>query len=142
MTRACWIKTGILAAVLMAAVPAFAQDAVTAGPNVYKKLMENDRIRVLEATFKPGDKVGPHSVSEHLFYMLSGGNLTIKPEGRTAYEMTFKVGESLYLPAQTRAAENDGDQTVRALIVEIKGASARSGRRTGGKRGGRGKRRR
>jgi quercetin dioxygenase-like cupin family protein len=141
MTGACWIKAGILAVVLMAAAPAFAQDAVTVGPNVYKKVMENDRIRVLEATYKPGDKVGPHSVSEHLFYMLSGGTLIIKPEGRTAYEMPFKVGDSLYLPAQTRATENDSSQTVRALIVEIKGGSARSARRTG-KRSGRGKRRR
>ena len=129
-------------AALLFAVPASAQDALTAAPKIFKKVMENDKIRVLEANFGPGDKAAPHSHPEHLFYMLTPGTLIIKPPGRTPYEMTFKTGEAVYLPAQTRATETGGDKALRALIVEIKTPQARpSARRSGkGKRGRRGTR--
>ncbi|MCC7347122.1 MAG: cupin domain-containing protein [Variibacter sp.] len=135
--RVC-VSVGLVAGLMLLGAPAAAQDALSVAPDVFKKVMENPRIRVLEATFKPGVKVPAHSFSEHLFYMLSGGSLFIRPAGRTAYEMPFKVGEALYLPAQTRETENDGRETVRALIVELKGPPVRPPR--GGKRG-RGKRR-
>lgn len=128
-----------LAAALFFAVPAAAQDAVSVAPTVFKKVLENERIRVLEATYRPGTKVPAHSHPEHLFYMLSGGTLVMRPAGRTAYEMPFKAGEALYLPAQTRATENDGNATVRALIVELKGPALRSARK-GGRRTGRSRR--
>jgi beta-alanine degradation protein BauB len=143
-TARIWLS---VTAFLLAAGPALAQDAVKAAPNVFKTVADNPRVRVLEANFKPGDKVPVHSHPDHLFYALEPGTLVLKPAGRTPYEMTLKSGEALFLPAQTRAAENDGDKTVRALIVEFKSpppASARRGatsKRKGATRGrGKGKR--
>lgn len=131
-----------LLAIVLISRPAHAQDALTAGPGVYKKVMENARVRVLEATFKPGAKVGLHSHPEHIFYMLTDGTLVIKPPGRTAYEMTFVAGEASYLPATTRALENDGDKAVRALIVELKTPPPGSARRVvAGKKGAKGSKR-
>ncbi|HEX2216048.1 MAG TPA: cupin domain-containing protein [Xanthobacteraceae bacterium] len=136
-----------MATLLLWGAPGFAQDALTSAPNVFKKVMENDRLRVLEATFRAGEKVALHSHPEHLFYMLSDGTLVLKPPGRTPYEMTLTRGEAIYLPAQTRAAENDSNRAVRALIVEFKtpppAAGANSSvksKRTGRSRSARGKR--
>ena len=99
---------------------AYAQDALTVAPTVFTKVLENERTRVLEATFKPGAKVGLHSHPEHLLYMLSEGTLVFKQPGKTPYEMMFNAGQAMWVGAQTRAAENDGDKAVRALIVELK----------------------
>jgi quercetin dioxygenase-like cupin family protein len=92
-------------------------------PDIYRKLVENNHMRVLEATLKPGAKVGLHTHPEHLLYVLSDGTLVIKIQGKTPYEMTFKAGDAFLLPAQTRATENSGNKTVRVLVVELKGGA-------------------
>ena len=107
-------------ALLLSTATAIGQDAVSVGPNVYRKVLENPRVRVLAAEFKPGAKIGTHSHPDHLLYMLSDGILIIKPVGRTPYEMTFTAGQALWLLGQSRAAENDGDKPVKALVVEMK----------------------
>jgi beta-alanine degradation protein BauB len=141
MIRKMLVRIGLLTVLLGAAGAGQAQDVLTVAPNVFKLVMENNRIRVIEATFRPGEKVAEHSHPDHMIYMLSPGTLVIKPPGRTAYEMTFNSGEAVYLAAQTRAAENDGERTVRVLIVELKTAPPTSARRADrGRRGSRGKR--
>lgn len=133
-----WLMFVVAAALVATPVASLAQDALTVGPNVYKKVLENNRMRVLEGTFKPGAKLGVHSHPDHLLYVLTDGSLTFKPAGRTPFEMTFKSGEAFSLPAQARAAENDGDKDVRVLVVELKlpATSARPAAR--GKRTGKG----
>src|SRR5262245_63057677 len=93
------LMMGLLAAALAAAMAgkASAQDALSMTPGVYKKVLENDRMRVLEGTFRKGAKVGVHSHPEHLLYVLTDGALVFKPDGRTPYEMTFKAGEAFSL---------------------------------------------
>lgn len=136
------VRVCLLAALLSAPVAAQAQDALTIAPTVFKQVMDNNRIRVLEATFKPGEQVSLHSHPDHMIYMLTPGTLVIKPPGRTPYEMTSKIGEAIYLAAQARALENAGDKIVRVLIVELKAASPASARRGKGQRTPRGKRQR
>ena len=116
------LRTTLLASIALAATPSLAQaqDPLTVGPAIYKRILENDRVRVLEARFKPGAKMGMHSHPDHLLYMLTDGSLIFKPPGKTPFEITLNAGEALWLPAQSRAAENDGDKEVRALVVELK----------------------
>jgi quercetin dioxygenase-like cupin family protein len=113
--------------------PAKAQDVLTVAPDAYKKVVENNRLRALEATLKPGARIATHSHPEHMLYLLTDGTLVIKIQGKTPYEMTFKAGEGFMLPAQTREMENNGNKTVRMLVVELKAsaaAPAQRGRRT------------
>lgn len=117
-----------------------AQDPLKVAPETYKKLTENNQIRVLEAQFKPGAKTAMHSHPERLFYLLTPGTLVIDREGKTPYEMNFKAGEALVLPAQTLATENNGDKTVRALIVELKADTKKRTRRPQRSRRGKKKR--
>ncbi len=105
-----------------------AQDGGTAS-QVYKVVLDNDRVRVQEARFKPGDKVGMRNYPSHLVYPLTDGTLIFVPAGRTGYEVNFKTGEALWFPPLARATENDSDKEVRILLVELKdGGAARAGR--------------
>ncbi len=47
-------------------------DAVTASPEVYKVIAENDSVRVVAATFKPGQRDMIHSHPAIGIYILSG----------------------------------------------------------------------
>jgi quercetin dioxygenase-like cupin family protein len=101
-----------------------AQDASTA---VYKQLLDNNRVRVFEATFKPGSKVATRNYPSHLMYSPAEGTLIFTPAGRTGYEVNFKAGEAVWFPPQARATENDSDREVRVLVVEFKdGGGARA----------------
>jgi hypothetical protein len=108
-----------------------AQGANTAA---YKQLLDNDRVRVFEATFKPGSKLATRNYPSHLIYMPTDGTLVFTPAGRTGYEVNFKAGEAMWFPPQARATENDSDREVRVLVVEFKdGGGARPARAARGK---------
>lgn len=119
--RCVALRLGLFGALLFG-IPtvAQAQDALAVAPGVYKQVLDNVRMRVLQATLRPGDKVALHSHPDHMIYMLTGGALTIRPPGRTPYEMSYDVGEAVFLAGQTRELSNDGDKLVRMLIVELK----------------------
>lgn len=116
------LLAGLVAAVVLWTGAAGASDAVTTAPANFRKLMDNHRVRLIEVTLKPRDKIATHEQGEHLFYVLTDGTLAIEAPGKTGYEMTFTAGESFWLPAQTRALQNTGEKTVKALIVEVKGS--------------------
>jgi hypothetical protein len=87
---------------------------------LYKQVLDNERIRVFEANFKPGDKLPARNYPNHLMVMLTDGTLVFAPAGRTAYEISFKAGETMWFPPLARATENDSDKEVRLLVVEFK----------------------
>jgi hypothetical protein len=95
----------------------------------YKLVLDNDRVRVFQANFKPGDKVAMRNYPSHLVYPLTDGTLIFVPAGRTGYEVNFKTGEALWFPPLARATENDSDKEVRLLVVELKdGGAGRAGK--------------
>jgi quercetin dioxygenase-like cupin family protein len=99
---------------------AAAQDPLKVAPDMYKLLHENDRIRVMEVSFKPGSKIAKHSHPDHMVYALSAGKLKIqKPDG-SAMDADIKVGDILWIPAETHWAENTGTTDVRLLVTELK----------------------
>jgi quercetin dioxygenase-like cupin family protein len=94
-----------------------------------KVLLENEQVRVIEMRFKPGAKFDTQSHPNRFIYGLSDGALLFSPPGKTPYELSFKAGEALWLPAQAMATQNEGDKEVRALVVELKDVRAK-GRRS------------
>jgi len=104
--------------------PSTAQNRETTDALVYKQLLDNERVRVFQANFKPGDKLGTRNYPNHLMYMLTDGTLVFKPAGRIAYEVNFKAGETMWFPPLARATENDSDKEVRVLVVEFKEGAA------------------
>ena len=118
-----------------------------------KTLLQNERVKVMELSFKPGAKTSTVSQPNRFLYALTDGALVFSPPGKIPYELSFKAGEAIWLPSQQMATENDSGKEVRALVVEFKdgGRSASSGgggkkaakasRGKGKAKGGRGKRR-
>jgi mannose-6-phosphate isomerase-like protein (cupin superfamily) len=117
------VATLAVAAVLAVAV--WAQDPVKVGPDVYKSLFENDRIRVNEINFKAGAHIDFHSHPDHVVYWIAGGTLRIWNKGADgkvtdSVDVTGKAGEVLYLTACTHAGTNIGKTDLKLVQVELK----------------------
>ena len=95
-------------------------DAVDAAPNLYKILFENDRVRVLEARYRPGDKSVMHSHPAIVAYLLDDMKAIFSmPNGQTM-DIAAKAGEALFMEAQDHGVENVGTTDVHAVLVELK----------------------
>jgi hypothetical protein len=101
---------------------------------VMKQLIDNERVRVFEATFKPGAKLPMRNYPSHLVYAPGEGTLVFTPAGRTGYEVNFSAGDAMWFGPLARETENDSDREVRVLIVEFKdGGGARVAKAARGK---------
>ena len=78
-----WVLSAALISVL-AAQTVVAQDPLKVAPDMYKLLLENDRVRVMEVVFKPGSKIAKHSHPDHFVYVASAGKLTIHKADNSA----------------------------------------------------------
>ncbi len=94
-------------------------DALVAASNVYKLLFENDRVRVLEVVFKPGDVAKMHHHPDHVVYALKGGKGKMTTGGKTK-ESEIKRGSVFFMEAQDHEFENIGNTTYDAIVVELK----------------------
>ncbi|HXG68017.1 MAG TPA: cupin domain-containing protein [Blastocatellia bacterium] len=88
-----------------------------------KVVLENDRVRVKEAVFAPGDrKPGMHTHEyAHVGVVIDGGTLKFNyPDGKTEM-LELKRGGVGYREANvTHEAVNMGNQPIRVIEVEIK----------------------
>jgi quercetin dioxygenase-like cupin family protein len=117
------IRMGMVAAAIAAAAGtawAASSDPLEVGAHVYKKRFENERVRVMEVAFKPGDKIDMHSHPDHVNYLISGGTLRLSYPDGTSKEIAAPTGEVIWIPAESHAAENVGDTEVRILVTELK----------------------
>ena len=121
MNRWAWLwAIGMAVAMIR---PAGALDVLSVAPKVYKLAFENERVRVLEGTFKPGDKIGMHSHPDHFVYVVKGGKLKLtKPDGSSSV-VDVKPGQVLWINAESHAAENAGNSTVKLVVNELKDGS-------------------
>lgn len=92
-----------------------------AGPNIYKKLFENERARISEIKFEPGESIPMHHHAyDHSIYILEAGQLTItKPDG-TSSVVDAKVEDVMWMGIEDHAAKNTGSTVLRGLVTEIK----------------------
>ena len=80
-----------------------AEDVVKVAPNLYKVLLENDRVRVLDSLYKPGDKSAMHSHPDIVGYMLGNGKAKFTMPDGQAMEIETKAGEALFMEAQSHS---------------------------------------
>jgi len=95
-------------------------DALQAASNVYKLIMENDRIRVFDARFKPGEKAAMHSHPDHMVYAFNDGKLKLTPSTGKPQIVELKAGQTIWMDATSHAAENLGKTDVHLLVTELK----------------------
>ncbi len=98
----------------------FAQNPAKVSPEIYKVLVDNDDVTVMEITFKPGQSDNKHSHLVHTVYVIQGGKIKLTMPDGTAKEMDIPSGASLHLGPVTHQATNDGDTELKILLVEHK----------------------
>jgi quercetin dioxygenase-like cupin family protein len=98
---------------------AMAQDVVKVAPDV-KILLENDQVRVLESTLKPGEIEPMHSHPAYIAYFLTPTTVKITtPDGKSSVKKP-KAGKVLYGDGATHEIENIGNTLQRVLVIELK----------------------
>jgi mannose-6-phosphate isomerase-like protein (cupin superfamily) len=94
-----------------------------AGKNTSKVILENDKVRVKDAVFMPGDaKPGMHTHKyPHVGVVIEGGTLKFNyPDGKSE-TLKLASGGAGYRDANvTHEAVNIGTKPVRVIEVEIK----------------------
>jgi quercetin dioxygenase-like cupin family protein len=109
-----------LIAISLFALAASAQDVAVVNPKTVKVKVDNDRVRVLEATLHPGDKEQMHSHPSSIVYVITGGKVrSHTPDGKWV-EKTYNDGDTIYREPLTHWAENIGTTTIRMVVVELK----------------------
>jgi quercetin dioxygenase-like cupin family protein len=94
-------------------------DPVLVAGDISQPILENERVRILKATFKPNEKAEMHHHPDHVIYVLKGGKMKITSEGQTNI-LDLKENQAMFLKEQNHVAENIGDTTVDMLVVELK----------------------
>ena len=97
-----------------------AQDPLVVNSNTIVLKLENSRVRVLEATLKPGDKEKTHAHPAYVIYVIEGGRVRTHGADGSVTEADFKTGDVIYREAVTHWAENIGKTTIRLELVELK----------------------
>ena len=106
---------------LWSMTPVMAQDPVKLRPDTFSVKLENESVRVLKWTLKPGDKEPMHTHPEMVVYMLKGGKLRgYGPDGKALREREVKAGDTYWWAPQRHMTENIGKTEVQAIIVEYK----------------------
>jgi quercetin dioxygenase-like cupin family protein len=94
-------------------------DPVETNPDHYTVVFENDRVRVLEYTDKPGDRTTPHEHPDSVMYTLSSFRRRLI-HGEEQRDVELSAGGAFWVPAQQHAGENIGDSETHTVFVELK----------------------
>jgi hypothetical protein len=111
----------VLAALFVAAsVSAQEKKADAVKQGTLKQVLENEKVKVYEVTYKPGEGSANRERAPRVTHAVSGGTmLRTLPDGKTE-KRPWKTGETKWLPKETFANKNVGKTTVKFLIVEPK----------------------
>ena len=122
MKRICILMFALLATGLVRgdAKATRPQDPLTVNSSTIVLKLENSRVRVLEATLKPGDKEKTHSHPAYVIYVIEGGKTRSHNADGTVSDAEFRTGDVIYRDPLTHWAENIGDTTIRLELVELK----------------------
>jgi hypothetical protein len=99
---------------------AFAQDPMKIAPSIFRILLENTRVRVLQEWLRPGEKEPMHSHPRAVRYALNSFKGKSTSLSGKVTQFSAKAGQVDWSKPETHAVENTGRTTLRAIIVELK----------------------
>jgi quercetin dioxygenase-like cupin family protein len=105
-------------AALLCSPAVLGQDAMQYGLKHLKVLAEDDKVRVLEYSPKPGDKTPVHSHPYAVVYVLKGGRVKYTMPDGSIKISELKTGQTLLRPPVTHSDEALDE--VDSLLIEIK----------------------
>jgi hypothetical protein len=97
-------------------------DAVTASPDIYNVVAENELMRVLLAIWQPGDRDNWHShPPTAVFYITDCHVRAFFPDGsQRDLQRVGQTGRARNRPVTSHSIQNIGDKECRILLTEIK----------------------
>ncbi|MFT5134811.1 MAG: quercetin dioxygenase-like cupin family protein [Gammaproteobacteria bacterium] len=96
-------------------------DPVSVSSNLYKVLLENEHVRVVEYQINPGERDDWHTHPAKVSYVLTGGSLKITTESGESFVVEEEENSAGWFGAVGKHfAENVGKTPVRIVFVEIK----------------------
>lgn len=114
-----WGQCGLLMAAGFFAAQVAAVDFIEAAPKNTRVLVDNDKVRVIRATFHKGDKIPMHSHPDIVVYIVKGGGkVKFTNADGSVKETQNKAGDAFFRPAVTHSHEHFGDDE--AIIIELK----------------------
>ena len=103
-------------------------DPVTTNPDHYSVVFENERVRVLRYSDRPGERTTPHAHPDSVMHTLSSFRRRLH-QGGTHRDVALPEGMTGWLPAQEHFGENIGDTATHVLFVELKEDAGREAAR-------------
>ena len=105
---------------LVAALPALAQDATKVDAKHYKVEFENSRVRIVRVHYGPHEKSVMHGHPDAVAIFQTDGRVKFTfPNGKTE-ERDMKAGTTLWTPAIRHLPENLSDNDMEVILVEMK----------------------
>ena len=102
------------------------RDPAATNPDLYRVILENERVRVLEYRDRPGDRTTPHGHPDSVMITLSAFRRRLIDGDRSA-DVELTGGLARWLPEQEHAGENIGETETHVIFVELKEPGAASG---------------
>ena len=96
-----------------------AKDAVSAAPDVYTAVFENDSVNVMKAKMLPGVAVPMFYHPNYLIYVRSPSVIRIADDD-TSEDLHPRAGDVIWMESGTHSCENVGSTIFEALLVEVK----------------------
>ena len=98
-------------------------DPTCTDPDKYVAIFENEWVRVLDYSDRPGQQTKPHRHPNSVMITLSDFQRQLFSDGNAA-EVTMTAGRAMWLPAQTHSGHNIGDTDTHVIFVELKAANS------------------
>jgi quercetin dioxygenase-like cupin family protein len=98
-------------------------DFVVSSPDKAKIVLENEYVRVIEYSLRPGEKDSTHTHPPKTSYVISGGTLRVYSENEKPFDSEEVKGTVEWSGKRGKHyVENIGKTTVTILLTEIKSA--------------------
>lgn len=100
-----------------------AQDAVATNPDLFRVLLDNERVRVLDQQVPPGIRENMHSHPALVKYTLSSYRATVAyPNGSATSMRRINPGQVMWFEPETHSQKNSGRTSMHTIMFELKGA--------------------
>ncbi len=96
-----------------------ARDPVATNPQLYRVVLENDRVRVLEYRDAPGDRTATHAHPDSVLVTLSSFRRRLR-QGEREVEVELAAHEARWLDAQEHSGANTGGTASHSFFIELK----------------------
>ena len=96
-------------------------DALTASPENFRLILENDDVRVLEYTLLPGQRDRRHTHPQRVAHVISGGQLRVGFPDGTHRDFDEIAGDTEWSNSSPlHDTQNIGTTPIKILLVEVK----------------------